>query len=52
MLAFLAGSYLIYIWNVIDAGCLPGVQPNSGVKEFLVHLSHAKGTLAAPLTIV
>lgn len=52
MLAFLAGSYLIYIWNVIDPGCPLGVQPNSGVKESLDYLSQAKGTLAAPLTIV
>lgn len=52
MLAFLAGSYLIYIWNVIAAGWLPGIQPNTGGKEFLDYLSHAKGTLAAPLTLV
>lgn len=52
MLAFLEGSYLIYFWNVIESGCLPEVQPYSGVKEFLDHLSHEKGTLAAPLTLV
>lgn len=43
MLGFLEGSYLIYIWNKTDAGCLPEVQPYSGVKEFLDHLSHEKG---------
>lgn len=49
MPAFLEGRYLMYIWN---AGCLTEVQLYSGVKEFLDHLSHEKGTLAAPLTFV
>lgn len=46
VLAFLEGSY---IRNTIYAGCLPEVQPYSGVKEF-IDICHEKGNLAGPLT--